>query len=184
MILVLDPGHGGPDPGAIGPAGLQESSATLILAMHLYPQVALPGRKVYLTRWDDSGLHLSRRTDMARCLGADAFVSLHFNSATDQTAQGVEVLYYPGSGPGRALAQAIQERLVKALGLRDRGIKSRPDLHVLRETTCPAVLVETAFLSQPEEEALFDPRGSLAAYAKAARAIAEGISAWAKEWVT
>lgn len=179
MRIVIDPGHGGHDPGAIGPSGVREASAALLLAMHLYPLLAVPGHRPELTRWDDRYVTLGDRVEMGR--GAGVFVSLHFNAADTPEARGTETLYYPGSTSGRELAEEIQSRLIRALGTVDRGVKARKDLYVLRNTTCPAVLVEAAFVSHPDEERLFDPRGELRWYRAAAAAIAEGVLEWARQ---
>lgn len=86
--------------------------------------------------------------------GATCFISIHCNSFGNETAHGTEVLYYPSSGKGKTLAAIMQEQLVKITGLTNRGIKPRADLHVLKATKAPAILIETAFVSNQKEENL------------------------------
>ena len=85
---------------------------------------------------------------------SDLFISIHCNSFADAAANGVEVLYYPTSSKGKKYAQAVQNELVSTTKLKDRGIKQRTDLHVLKRTKAAAILVELAFLSNPKEENL------------------------------
>ena len=99
----------------------------------------------------------------------DLFISIHTNSF-NSTSNGHEVLYYPTSTKGKNLAQQIQASLVKNVGLRDRGIKPRKDLCVLKRTKSIAVLVETAFISNPNEARLLRDKPDLFA-----RAIAIGV---------
>ena len=82
------------------------------------------------------------------------FISVHCNSFSTPSANGVETLYYPTSKNGARLAECVQNALLKQTGLFNRGCKMRRDLHVLKATKSPAILVETAFISNPEEEKL------------------------------
>ena len=99
----------------------------------------------------------------------DVIISIHCNSF-NSTSNGHEVLYYPTSTKGKNLAQQIQASLVKNVGLRDRGIKPRKDLCVLKRTKSIAVLVETAFISNPNEARLLRDKPD-----SFARAIAIGV---------
>lgn len=83
--------------------------------------------------------------------GADIFISIHCNSAANISAKGTETLVYSTGGKAELLAKCIQTQIVNSLGTVDRDIKERPDLCVLRETSMPAVLVETAFISNEED---------------------------------
>lgn len=153
--IFVDPGHGGTDPGAIGPTGLKEKDVTLQTSLKL---------KDYLVNWADASTLLSRENDTyptlqdrvnrANSWPADRFISIHYNSAADRSVNGTETLYYTyGSQTSKDLAQKLQNRLVEALGLPNRGIKARDDLYVLKYTNMPAALTESSFISNPYEEA-------------------------------
>lgn len=172
--VMLDPGHGGYDPGAVGPSGVQEKNITLAVALQVADFLA-SAAEVRLTHkedvpWDDNS-DLAARSAMTNEWSADCFVSIHCNSASGPEAHGTETFHYPGSEQGQALANSLQARLINALGLTDRGVKEA-NFAVLRQTNCPACLAELAFVSNPAEEALLV---SPDFQAKAARAIAEGV---------
>lgn len=175
--VMEDPGHGGQDPGAIGPTGVQEKVITLAVAKKVAAILAQVA-EVRLTREADQDLGVSLASDLktrsrlANTWGADIFVSIHCNSADNSTATGTEVYCYTLGGQGEKLAKAIHDRLIPALGLVDRGVKTA-NFAVLRQTKMPAALVELAFISNPTEEAMLE---SPAYQDRAARAIAEGIA--------
>jgi len=170
MIIMIDPGHGG-EPGAIGPSGVREKDINLLVAERLHLLLADAGIEAYMTRIGDEEVSLAKRAEKANNISADYFISIHCNAANSPTAHGTETYHYPGSVKGRALAQAVQQELVSATGLADRGVKEA-NFYVLRMTAMPAILVELAFLSNPEEERLLiDPEFQT----KCARAIWEGI---------
>jgi N-acetylmuramoyl-L-alanine amidase len=164
---VIDPGHGGDDPGGIQPAtGLREADVTLKIANVLKAIMDThPEFEAVLTRESDRTVSLEERTELANARDAH-LVSVHCNSAPDPNAHGAEVWCFArtdaggGESMGYRIASAIQAEIV-ALGLRDRGVKPIYDrrarryiaqrLWVLRMTRRPAVLVECAFLSNPEE---------------------------------
>lgn len=171
--IVFDPGHGGHDPGAVGPTGLNEKDVVLAVAREAGAQLAARGLTVLHTRTDNTFVTLDGRCSFANTRAADLFVSLHCNSATNNTATGTETYAYSAGGAGDRLARAIQTRLVRELGLRDRGVKYA-NFAVLRGTSMPAALTEIAFLNNPSEEALLrDP----AFQRRAATAIATGVLA-------
>ena len=178
--VVLDPGHGGYDPGAVGPTGLKEKDVTLAVALKVATYLHSPTFMLVFTRMSDQvpwpadeKRDLAARCSIADACNPDLFVSIHCNSAADRSASGTETFYYPGSAKGKALATAIQAKLVQALGTKDRGVKENAGLAVLRGTKCPAVLAELAFISNPQEEKLLGNRDF---QEKAARAIAGGIA--------
>lgn len=151
-IVVIDPGHGKTDPGASG-NGLVEKEVNLDIALRVLDLLETNDNiKVYATRVDDSYPTNVNRAKMANGV-ADLFVSIHQNSNDSATPNGTEVLYtvhstdVSGKLTSKIAAQFIDNYLVKALGTTDRGIKNRTDLIVLNQTTVPAVLIETAFLS-------------------------------------
>ena len=176
MLSSVDPGHGGRDPGAVGPTGVQEKVVNLSVAKKV-AEFLKPVVDVSLTRDSDKALgdtlraDLSARASIANQAGADVFVSIHCNSVTDPSAHGTETHCYTGSVQGNLLAQKLQARLVPVLGLTDRGCKES-NFAVVRETNMPAALVELAFISNPTEEALLE---SDEFQTKAAYAISQGV---------
>jgi N-acetylmuramoyl-L-alanine amidase len=110
-------------------------------------------------------------TNTSNDFGADLFVSLHCNAATNTEAKGTEVFCYSLDGNGARLAQNIQDQIINSLGTVDRGIKGNKGLYVLKHTDCTACLVETAFISNEDDENLL--ANNLDDFAKA---IARGIT--------
>ncbi|SMB92575.1 N-acetylmuramoyl-L-alanine amidase [Thermanaeromonas toyohensis ToBE] len=187
--IVLDPGHGtdpqGPDPGAIGPTGVKEKDVNLAIALKLAQLLRAEGARVYLTREGEStSFSLAERAYYANDLKADVFISIHSNSSLNPAVGGTATYIYAPPGTELEeqrderlrLARCIQESLVAALGLRNIGILEA-NFSVLRNTQMPSVLVEVAFISNPEEEKLLnDP----AFQAKAAAGILEGLRRYFK----
>ncbi|NLM98348.1 MAG: N-acetylmuramoyl-L-alanine amidase [Halanaerobiaceae bacterium] len=172
-IIVIDAGHGGSDPGAIGKGGLREKDVTLDIALRLYQLLrAYTKARVYLTRDKDQYVSLQERSVMANSLGADAFISIHINAAENGIEKGIETYaHYNSPEEAWALAWYLQESLVKELGLLDRGLKA-DNFHVIRETKMKAVLLEVGFISDRTEEGLLKQP---ATREKAARAIYQGL---------
>lgn len=176
MKIAIDPGHGGSDPGAVGPAGSREADVTLAVGRNLQALLVAVGNDIVMTRNSDTDvappgaaarLELEARCGVVNMAGADLFISIHCNAADRPDASGTETWYY---GAGHRLAAAIQRRLA-TLGLDDRGVK-QGDFYVLKYTDMPAVLVELAFISNPKEERMLLD----AAFREvAAGAIARGI---------
>jgi N-acetylmuramoyl-L-alanine amidase len=157
-VIVIDPGHGGSDPGAIGPTGLAEKTVTLDVALRLAKALKLAGAKVHLTRTDDSYVYLPKRVDMAHSLGADLFVSIHANGFDTHSPSGAEVYYYSKPTESMRLAEGILMEVSLNTGLLSRGVK-RKDFYVLKNNRMPSVLVEMAFVTNPDEELLLkDPQ--------------------------
>ncbi|MGQ9780176.1 MAG: N-acetylmuramoyl-L-alanine amidase [Bacillota bacterium] len=151
--IVLDPGHGGIDPGALGRSlGLREKEVNLDVALRLKLLLEEAGAVVQLTRVDDTYVPLFARAFFANRLPANIFLSIHANSNEDPNINGVEVFYYPGREEARRLAGLILEEMSGSLGLFPRGAKAN-DFAVLRDSQIVAVLLELAFLSNPTEEA-------------------------------
>ena len=111
--------------------------------------------------------------DASNNFGADLFVSIHCNAADNIKAQGTETFCISELSKGRKLARCIQSQIVNHMGTVDRGIKTGNTLYVIKHTNCPAVLVETAFISNSEEEALLASEQGKEGFA---RAIAVGIT--------
>lgn len=143
MKLVINIGHGGKDPGAVNnELGITENQFNRQLGVaikQLWPYY------VRLIEQDDSGLNQLVRD--INTMEPDLVVSLHCNAAEAKTATGTETLYWHTSTEGKRLAEYVQARMVKALGLADRGVKPRDNLAILRGTKCPAIIVEPFFIS-------------------------------------
>jgi N-acetylmuramoyl-L-alanine amidase len=220
LIIAIDPGHGGQDPGARGPGGSREKMVTLAIAKELARQVnATPGLRAYLTRDTDVFIPLTQRYQKARAAKADLFVSIHADSCPSPDASGssVFVLSQRGASSQAARWLASQENaadLVGGVRLQDKddtlasvlldlsqsasmkasedmanqvlaGLKhlgkthkqeiERANFVVLRSPDVPSMLVETAFISNPDEERrLNDP----AQQAQLARAVLDGVNAY------
>ena len=182
--VMVDPGHGGKDPGAIGrdPFTVRESEVAWTVAALLRSALARQGWTVATTRRQGEYLSPSARANLANGFGAVAFVSVHCNSHTEPDAHGLEVLHYgsaEGSAEGSALAASVLSQLVRRppVGppLRNRGLKVRPGLVVLKKTSMPACLVELPFVSNPAD------LGSTIEAANQifwAEAIADGLTDW------
>lgn len=196
--VLIDPGHGGIDPGAGAVTGdVLEKTIVFDIADRVCKKLQLQDVYAKLTRESDQGLTLAARTARARREAADLFVSIHANAARRTSARGIETFVLPAPGypstdgngegapadPGNRfdkasmlLAYHIHRKLVGRIDTPDRGIK-RARFAVLRDAPCPAVLVECGFLSNPREA------GELASPAhrqRLADAIADGISEYQK----
>lgn len=177
--IVIDAGHGwakdtGGDPGAVN-GKYYESVATLAIAKKLKTRLVENGYKVKMTRTGgDKDLSLAERCKIANDWNCDLFISIHLNAAANKTANGVECLRYPKVGARtKSLANNIQTSLVAATGFRNRGVKERSDLYVLKHTTASAVLIECGFLSnETEKKKLFNS----AFQNKIADAILKGVN--------
>ncbi len=168
IVIAVDPGHGGRDPGAVGINGLQEKVVTLDISRKLAQSLQERGIQAVLTRNDDRELDLAPRVLRASQVQARAFVSVHANAFSQPSVNGLETYYYSSGLP---LAQAIHRNILNRIQIRDRGVK-RANFYVLRQTTMPAVLVEVGFITGRED----GPRLAQASYRQSmATAIREGI---------
>lgn len=174
--IVLDPGHGG-DSGSAGPMGLSEGYVNLEIAKLLAKGLEKQGAKVYLTRDKNEFISLAERVKISNELKPDITVSIHQNVFPDERMGGSETFYYPGDFEGKKISEHIHRQLVCELTLKDLGVKEA-DLYVLRETNNPSVMVNIAFLSNPEEERLLSEPDFRQ---KAAKAIISGIEAYYQE---
>lgn len=150
--VVIDPGHGGPDPGAIGIGGLRETDVVLDVSLQLARLLQARGVEVVLTRTSDIDVDLPPRVALANSSGADAFISIHANALSmgRPDVNGIEAFFFAG-GPNRArsqqLADAVQSQMMAiSAGTPDRGVKPAR-FYVIRRTTMPAVLVEMGFVT-------------------------------------
>ena len=153
MKIFIDPGHGGADPGAVGSSGLTESSVNLDVALRLGELLTESRQSVKYSKTTNISMTLAERARLANEWGANYFVSIHCNAAENSTAHGTETFCYRADTTAERLAKSVQNNLVSQIGLRDRGVKTA-NFTVLRLTTMPAILVELAFISNPEEERL------------------------------
>lgn len=151
MLICLDAGHGGKDPGACG-AYSKEKDIALTAVLMLGSLLDELGFDIMYTRTTDTYVNLIERAKLANNAKANLFISIHCNSAADKTACGTEVLCYDVCDE----ANSIQTFLTSETGLKNRGIKIRKDLAVLNCTSMTAVLAELAFISNPAEEALLN----------------------------
>lgn len=197
--IVVDAGHGGHDNGAAR-NGLREKDLTLDTALRLEKKLRARGFPVVMTRRDDRFLELAERADSANRIPRALFVSIHFNDNISASGEGVETYYAsdkvppareswsfaglfrekpeaPPADNGQAFAAAVQSSVVGALKVTDRGVKSGR-YAVIRQTRCPAVLVEGGFINTPTQAKLI----SRPAYReKLAIAIAEGIADYQRQ---
>ena len=179
--IVVDPGHGGKDGGAIGArTGIPEAGLNLTVSQLVQAGLEAAGYQVILTRGDADALGPDKQSDMAARKaimnqpGVDLVVSIHMNKFSDPSVSGPMAFYMQGSQPGEALATQVIQALCTAL---DRPLrKANPgDYFVIRESTPPSVLVECGFLSNAQDESLLqDP----AHQQKLADGIVAGVRAY------
>nr|WP_315409578.1 N-acetylmuramoyl-L-alanine amidase [uncultured Selenomonas sp.] len=182
--IVLDPGHGGSDTGAIGPTGVTEKSIALRIAKRLKVLLEAEGAEVILTRTEDTEVspkkaqatdveELQARCDIANQNLADIFLSIHLDAFSGPEAHGTTGYYYEmGSADSRRLADCIKRGVLRRLGTFDRGTKPCA-FYVCRHTDMPATLLETAFVSNPREEQMMNSEEGVE---NAAQGIAAGIA--------
>lgn len=171
-IVFLDPGHGGAETGAKAAGGLKEKDVNLGISLRLRDLLVAGGFNVIMSRSDDRTVGLFDRPKTANDSGAEVFVSIHNNASTDSRDNGTEIWYYNSNPGSPRLAGSIRAALKRGVGLRDRGVKNWEPFVVVKYTTMPAVLVEGAFLSNPNEAALL---ASPDFRQRVARAIYDGI---------
>lgn len=170
VLVTIDPGHGGKDPGAIGLRGLRETDVVLPISLEVARILESQGVRVVLTRSDDRFISLAGRAQLANRSRSTLFVSIHANAVGGgrSSVNGVETFYFV---TGQGLATAIQNSIIQSLGPRNRGVK-RARFYVLRNTSMPSALVEVGFVTGREDS----PRLADPAYrSQMAAAIARGI---------
>jgi N-acetylmuramoyl-L-alanine amidase len=146
VIVMLDPGHGGADPGAVGIGGLQEKSVVMAVSQHVATILQQQGVMVQMTRRGDQTVDLQPRVDMAEAANATVFVSIHANAVAGQRPEvnGLETYYY--SEAGLQLANILHRRVMGTVAMQDRGVK-QARFFVLRRTSMPAALIEIGFVT-------------------------------------
>ena len=181
-IIVIDPGHGGNDPGTIGINNIYEKDINLDIAKKLSKKLKAMNYKVILTRDTDDYIENIERVDLANRKRARAFISIHCNAIENNTTiNGIQVLYYPNKrGNNRklgneSLAQIVLDEVLVNTGADNKGIVEREDLIVLNQTKVPAIIIECGFLTNEEEKNLLltDKYQN-----KIANAIADGVKAY------
>ncbi|NJN87562.1 MAG: N-acetylmuramoyl-L-alanine amidase [Leptolyngbyaceae cyanobacterium SL_7_1] len=178
-VVVLDAGHGGSDPGAIGIGGIQEKDIVLPITLLAAASLQQQGIRVVFTRADDRVLELESRVEIAEQAGADVFVSIHANSAGIDRPEinGLETYHYPNSREGSRLAQALHSSLLQTVTVRNRGVKQE-NFYVLRRTSMPAALIELGFVTGREDAAKLTDANYRT---QVARAIAAGVVQYVRQ---
>ncbi len=150
-VVVIDPGHGGRDPGAIGIGGLRETDVVIDISRQVATLLQQQGVQVVMTRNGEQFVDLAPRVSIAERANADIFVSIHANaiSMSRPEVNGAET-YYFSSNAGYRLAQSIQQSILQRTGMGDRGVREAR-FYVLRNTSMPSALVETGFVTGAQD---------------------------------
>lgn len=161
--VVIDPGHGGYDSGAVGPTGVREKDITLLVGLKLGALLEKQNVQVIYTRNSDKvswpsneSEDLIARTKISDDNNPDFYISLHCNSFSAPSANGVQTHVYTKGGAGDKLATAVQDELVNATGLYNRKVQYGDNFYVIKYPKAPSILVEMAFVSNPQEEQLLN----------------------------
>ena len=176
--IIIDPGHGAQDRGTRASAPFCEEKRICLQTSRLVKKyLDQLGYRVIMTRMTDVYVSLPRRVEIADQARADLFVSIHYNSAPVESAQGIEIFYYESkeskmrSSASRKLAQSILSRMIQRTSAHSRGVK-RGNFLVIREASMPAVIIEGGFISNQEERTNLKDHVYID---KLARGIADGI---------
>ena len=171
IVVTIDPGHGGRDPGAVGIGGLQEKQVIFPISQQVASILREQGVEVVMTRNNDIELDLEPRVQIAERADADLFVSIHANAInlSRPDVNGLETYYY--SDNGARFARTVHEVILQTMGMNDRRAR-QARFYVLRRTSMPAILIEVGFVTGAEDiHNLRDPEWR----SQMARAIAQGI---------
>ena len=183
-LIVIDPGHGGVDPGMLGVNNTVEKEINLAVSYMLKEELEAEGMKVVLTRTTDAGLYeesdsnkkiadMKKRCSIISENKADIVVSIHQNSFSDSAVCGAQVFYYKHSEKGKQLAQCIQDSMKNNLDeTNNRKVKANDSYYMLIHTPCPTVIVECGFITNYDEAELLV---SEEYQKKVSKAIAEGV---------
>ena len=151
--LVIDLGHGGHDPGAIGPNKTHEADVVLAIGKELNELLKGCNLEIKFTRLGNKYISLTERAKIANAFKADYFLSIHINSAKDNTVRGAEVWQYSNANEKlNKFSNGLCTDVSKILNIRNRGLKLSKELSVLRNTTMPAALIEVDFISNAQAE--------------------------------
>lgn len=169
-VVVVDPGHGGIDPGAVGKTGKHEKDINLAIAHYLKDFLEQSGTIVIMTREEDIGLYtddgsirkkkredLKNRKNIVVNSNADVFISVHLNSFPQTKYYGAQTFYPKGNEKGKMLATIIQEEFRSILDKNNKRVPLQKNgIYLIEGLQIPTVLVECGFLSNPNEERLLD----------------------------
>jgi N-acetylmuramoyl-L-alanine amidase len=175
VVVLIDPGHGGKDPGAIGLGSLREKDVILPISKRIAQVLQQNGVQVVMTRDSDYFVTLPGRVQLAERANADVFVSIHANAVGPgrSDVSGLETYYYES---GLGLARAVHNSILQNVNVRDRGVR-RARFYVLRKSSMPSILVETGYLTGRDDNAKL----RTSAYQnQMAEAIARGILQYLK----
>lgn len=189
-VIVVDPGHGGADPGMLGIGNLEEKKINLEVSLRLKKALEAKGFTVVMTREEDKGLYdessnskksqdMQRRIALINEARPVLTVSVHQNSYQDSGVKGPQVFYFQHSAEGEKLAKAIQQSLNTGLGVeRPREAKSNTTYYLLKKSEGTLVIAECGFLTNPDEAALLQTEEY---QEKVAAALAEGVVTYLKQ---
>ena len=160
MLICIDPGHGGSDPGAVAKDGGKESDIALDISLQLEKHLKAMGHKVVMTRRSDTDVYpglddtkeLQARCDVANKAGANMFVSIHCDAFSDATVSGARVFHYPGSKTGQLTANKVADAMKIVAG--KALIFADASKYVLKNTAMPALLIECGFMTNAVDLAL------------------------------
>lgn len=181
LTILIDPGHGGTDPGAVA-GGVREADINLQVARLLAAALTDQGVSVRFTREGDRAVPLRNRALIEHTLRPDLFVSLHCNGAASEAPRGIEVFTSPGQTAADAAAEQVLQSIRQAfpertyrVDMSDGDQDREARFYVLTSTRCPALLLEMGFLTNPEERAWLN---SPQTQTHMALAVAAGVLAW------
>ena len=159
-LIVIDAGHGGFDPGAIGITGKEEKTINLAIALKLQALLEQSGANVVLTRATDDAIAGTKREDMKlrRSIKEDSegdlFLSIHLNSFPEEKYKGAQTFYPKGSENSKTMAEKIQKSLINILDKGNNRIaKELEDMYLIKNSKIASVIIECGFVSNSEEEA-------------------------------
>ncbi|MRH44870.1 N-acetylmuramoyl-L-alanine amidase CwlD [Aquibacillus halophilus] len=194
-VIVLDPGHGAPDGGAVGADGTLEKDIALDVSKQLRDYLQQAGALVYLTRETDQDLaaedtkglsrrkseDIRKRVEFIKAKEADFFVSVHLNALSSTQWHGAQTFYYPSLAESKSLAKFIQAEIIRNLENTTREALALNGMYILKHAESPGALVEIGFLSNSHERELLKTREY---QRKIAGSIYEGILRYVTEETT
>ncbi len=166
IVIVIDPGHGGRDPGKVGINNTLEKDINLSISLKLKNLLEMNDIKVVMTRSEDVGLYsegvsnkkradMLARVDTIKNANADLAISIHQNSFPEEYVKGAQVFYHVQSEKGKLLAEILQDQIVKTIADKNhRQAKSNDNYYMLKNTQCPLVIVECGYLTNYREASL------------------------------
>lgn len=189
-IIVIDPGHGGFDPGKIGVDEVLEKDINLSISLKLRDLLEKEGYQIIMTRTEDCGLYqstdsnkkradLKNRVDLINNSNAALAISIHQNSFNQESSKGAQVFYHESSEKGKFCAELMQETMKEKLADGNhRMARANDSYYMLRKTQCPLIIIECGFLSNYEEEKLLEQDEY---QKKLAGAIRDGVNRYFKQ---